>query len=658
MSLFISQKRNNLRLVLLFLPFLLYMNTVNNDYALDDSIVITQNSYVKQGISGISEIFSTETFTGFFKKQKDLVEGGRYRPLSLATFAVEYSIFGERPSVSHGINAFLFAIFCLILFEFIGLLFLNFGLADRHMMAAFIAVLIFAAHPIHTEVVANIKGRDELLAGIFCLLSFYCLIKSPDFYTKSKVITSGLLIFVGLLSKENVIMLIPIAFLYVIMLPKTINRKPAYFSLISITIGALLYLILRFSVIGGFGLEEPQELMNNPFLEAHNGEKIPTILYTLFMYLKLLIIPYPLTYDYYPYHISLQSWSSPVVIVSVLIHLILIFAGFYYYKKNHVISFSIFFYVIFLLPVSNLFINIGSFMNERFLFLPSIAFAILCGYYIDKLIKAGKMQPAPKRFFIVLFSAVLLLFSLITVKRNNDWKDNLTLFIHDVTISHESAKGNCAAGGVLYEAALKIDNEQKRMAMLKKSISYLDKSLSVYPVYIDALLLNGNARFELTKDLSQALVYYQRIFSLAPAYELAYKNLNTMLTVSKDPVARKKACNILLKRYPEDFNAIYQLGVTYGKMLNQMDSAVIYLSEAVRLEPKNKLANRDLGVAYAMNGKYSMSLPYLRKVVQISPEDPDNYINLGITYQKLGMQTEANVFFAKAEELKRRNPIN
>ena len=74
--------------ILMILVFILYANSLTLDYALDDSIVITDNQFTKEGISGIPDIFSYDTFVGFFGTQKQLVAGGRYRPLSLALFAI------------------------------------------------------------------------------------------------------------------------------------------------------------------------------------------------------------------------------------------------------------------------------------------------------------------------------------------------------------------------------------------------------------------------------------------------------------------------------------------------------------------------------------------------------------------------------------------
>ena len=80
-------------LIIFILPFALYISTLGFEYVLDDKIVIVDNQYTKKGFAGIKEIFTTESFQGYFGEQKNLLEGGRYRPLSIATFAVEYEFF-------------------------------------------------------------------------------------------------------------------------------------------------------------------------------------------------------------------------------------------------------------------------------------------------------------------------------------------------------------------------------------------------------------------------------------------------------------------------------------------------------------------------------------------------------------------------------------
>ena len=146
-------------LLIFVFAFLLYGNTLTHDYTLDDLIVIKDNSFTKKGFSGIKEIFSYDSFTGFFGTEKKLVAGGRYRPLSIATFAVEYAVMGGlNPFLSHLINVLLYALTGSIILILLNRLFKSPTGKPWYLSLAFIATVLFMAHPIHTEVVANIKG--------------------------------------------------------------------------------------------------------------------------------------------------------------------------------------------------------------------------------------------------------------------------------------------------------------------------------------------------------------------------------------------------------------------------------------------------------------------------------------------------------------------
>jgi len=79
-------------LLLFVVPFLLYAASFNYGFVLDDVIVLSENSFVKEGISGIGDILSNDVFTGYLGGQQDLVEGGRYRPLSLVTFTIDMTL--------------------------------------------------------------------------------------------------------------------------------------------------------------------------------------------------------------------------------------------------------------------------------------------------------------------------------------------------------------------------------------------------------------------------------------------------------------------------------------------------------------------------------------------------------------------------------------
>jgi protein O-mannosyl-transferase len=656
-----NRKSNNifsnpgtLRLIVVLLPLLLYLNTLQNEYALDDSIVITQNIFVQKGIHGLKEIFSADTFTGFFRQKKDLVEGSRYRPLSVATFAVEYQLWGLKPGLSHLINVIIYSVLCLLLFNTLLYLLNYFGMDKNSVQIAFFASLIFIVHPVHTEVVANIKGRDELFSVLFFLITLNLFLKYTENLKISYLLFSGISVFAGLLSKENTLFIWPVLAILILLNLRKYPLKRYLPFLAMLAAGTLTYMLIRISAVGEISAPGSKELMNNPFLHASAGQKYATILYTLLLYLKLLFIPHPLTYDYYPYHIALHDWSDIGVILSLFIYMGIIILSIRISRKHSLISFGILFYIITLLPLTNLLINIGSFMNERFLFLPGIGFSIVFGTIVASIIFQYKRESYQSKLSIALFSIVLLLFALMTISRNTQWKNNLTLFTHDVRISSGSAKGNCAAGGVLYETALTLKDKAEKMKMLEESIGYLQKSVKIYPGYIDALLLLGNASFEYNHDFQTVNTCYHRIFQLAPGYKLAISNYSNILSGCTDPLLRKNGFKKIIQLEPDNFEANYQLGITYGKMMGQMDTATMFLQNAVRINPENGGANRDLGVAYAMSGNYEASLPFFEKVIQLDPENPDNYINLGITFQNIGQSRKASEMFSKAEELRKK----
>lgn len=170
------------RLGILLLSILLYANTLSHDYTQDDAIVIYDNMFTTEGFSGISGLLKYDTFYGFFKEEgkASLVSGGRYRPLTPVMFAVGWQLFGKNPFIGHLWNLLFYAIIGLLIFELIR----RFSPRKRidWTIIAFVSALLFVAHPVHTEVVANIKGRDEIMTLLGALISLITAIKA--FQTK------------------------------------------------------------------------------------------------------------------------------------------------------------------------------------------------------------------------------------------------------------------------------------------------------------------------------------------------------------------------------------------------------------------------------------------------------------------------------------------
>lgn len=191
-------------LLLLVTCLVFYGNTIFNEYSLDDYIV-RDNYYVNQGLSGIYGIFTSN----YINDESGSYE---YRPIVLVTFAIEYFFFGKNTYISHGINILLYLITVLYLFYVFKKLLPNYNI-----VIPFLIAFLFCIHPIHTEVVASLKNRDELLAFLFSLVSLQTAV---SFVNKKKwisIIICVLSFCLAFLSKKSMIpfiAIIPIAIHY------------------------------------------------------------------------------------------------------------------------------------------------------------------------------------------------------------------------------------------------------------------------------------------------------------------------------------------------------------------------------------------------------------------------------------------------------------
>jgi hypothetical protein len=165
---FFSKQSFLLCAVLALLAVVLYSASFNYDYTYDDTAVVAQNRYVQKGFDGIGDILHSQYFEGFDAHMNAMA----YRPVSLISFAVEYEFFGQAAGPHHAVNIILYALTGILLFFTLHRLLRNY-----HYSLPFIIALLFVAHPIHAEVVANIKNRDELLGFFNFLVSILFLLK-------------------------------------------------------------------------------------------------------------------------------------------------------------------------------------------------------------------------------------------------------------------------------------------------------------------------------------------------------------------------------------------------------------------------------------------------------------------------------------------------
>jgi tetratricopeptide (TPR) repeat protein len=705
----------------LFTVFI-YSNTFDHEYALDDQLALYDNQFVIKGFKGIPDLLTNDAFVGLFgERGAQLISGGRYRPLSFVTFAIEWQFFGQNPHISHIINVFLYALLVGIVFLFTNLLIENFfsnSFKNKPVLAAYLLAFLFSIHPIHTEVVANIKGRDEILSMLFGFSALFLFLKKYETNNWYHAILIFILFFLALLSKEIAITYIFIFWL--ISFYKKTSFKGIFQNKLMILalLAALLYLFLRAKYTASSVNSFTTEILNNPFVNATFSERWGTILYSFWMYLKLLLVPYPLTHDYYFNQIPLVSMMSIWFIFGILLLGLLLF---YLYKTRYergVLQFGILFFISTFSIVSNIPFTVGIIMNERFMFLPSYGFLIIFVFGLLKLISKNK------NVGLLVFSIFFIFFSITTLLRNRAWKNNQTLFETDAITSNQSAKVATSLGGIYADMLDTLKYESQKEFYKIESKKWLTHSLNIYPTHSQTWLLLGNLYYKGKISNDSAILMYKKALEYRPggffdgyfnlgvvyfnnnqfdsalvyiekAYQVDPKNSETkelyarllaktgnvekaknIFDFNTSDIEKVKQMEILAEeaKIAGKFNEALELaekllsistenptgnyikGVCLARGFQKIEQAIPFLEKAIKSNPNNSVWNEDLAVAYGMTGQIAKTIPLLEKVIQSRPNDPNPYQNLAASYYQLGNMNKANFYAQKANQLKASKP--
>lgn len=641
-------------LVLFGLAIALYAYSVTFQYALDDQIYITSNNFTKQGFAGIADILGNESLVGFWGK-KELLEGARYRPIVMITYAIEYALFKENPMFSHFVNVLLYGLLGILLYRLLCRLLPASPDRAWYLSLPFVATALYIAHPLHVEFVANIKGRMEILAMLGLLGTLWYAFRYIDTKKMSYAALTGLIFFIALLTKENAI-----TFLAVVPLTMYFFGKPEAGDYIAVNAplwaATLCYFGVRYAVLGFITSNgvEATELLNNPFLGASIADKFATIFYTMGLYVKLLFAPFMLTHDYYPKQIPIITWADARAIVPLLLYIVMGVYALWGLGRKHLVAYGILFYLITFSIVSNLPFPIGSFMNDRFMDLPSVGFCIALAYWLTQSIPQFLPNPTQRHTVaLALFGVFLAFFSFRTLARVPAWYDNETLFLTDVDISTNSTKVNTSAGGTLIEKAARMpEGSPNRAETFDRGIKYLQRALDLYPNNPNALLLMGNAQYDYKRDYDTMFSFYLRLLSNEPDHQQVHQNLSMMAE------KEEKAENVdkLIRFYEEkvlplnanntlDYDA---LGVMYGKKKKDLDKSIFYFEKALQLDPKNIGAMQDMGIAYGMKGNLDKALELNQRVLELDANNAKAALNIAITYQGMGNKEKADFYFQKA----------
>ena len=658
-------KPEKIRLLILVLAIVVaYADTLTLHYASDDRMLIYENDYTLKGFKGIPEVMTEDAFTGFFGDSKTLVAGGRYRPLSQITFIIEYELFGGSirdqvgfhqdpkneqlfsdsilPVMQHGGNLILFILLCLSIYSVLKLLFPKLENEKWYFSVPFLATLLFALHPLHTEAVANIKGRDEIMSMLGAVLALYASLRFVSDRKWWWLLLSFVAMLFGIFSKENAITflaVVPLS-LWFVDVPK--KRGDYLLTLLPLVVASGLFLAARTHALGGMMNQSDSDLiLNNPFLHSTKAQTVATVILTWGIYLRLMLFPHPLTHDYYPHQIEITNFANPVVWFITAIIIGLIIFAIKTLKKKNITSYGILFFIITFSITSNLLFNVGTFMNERFLFTSLLGFTLIVAFLIQKLQKT-KVSGKVMTVSVIL---LCLLYGGRTAARNLVWYDDIKLFTTDVKTSKNSIKCNVSAGG----SYLKLYDRTGKKKYLKLAEEHLTQALKLGCNTAESYSLLGKLYF-LKEDYDRASKCYEIILATDPTDQMAANNLKLTKDMMRQNGAEQVSnlmeanrveeafalVNKLLEQDPNSAQLYNLLGRIYGEKKGNIDAAIPYLNKAIELDPNFVSAYENLGIAYATKGNFTKALELMQKALELDPENRHVMNNIAMLYGNMG----------------------
>ncbi len=558
--------------ILIFI-FIIYGNSLKNKYALDDDYVTVTNPKhpdnlrVAKGIKGIPEIFSSH-----YVQSKE--QSFEYRPIPLSTFAIEYQFFGSNPFISHFINVLIYALTCLLLFRILCKLLKNYNV-----VFPLLIIVLFIAHPIHTEVVSNIKCRDELLSFLFGICSLHFFLKTIEAENKKWmfILLAILLLLMALLCKKT-------ATLFIALIPLTIYffttiKLKRLFILSSIyLLSFLLFIIIQRALVHDIPVLREFAFFENPlFYEPNFFKRIPIAFYTMGYYLRLLVFPYPLC-SYYGYNtIPMVGFGSPIVIASAIFYFAMGVYALVKLPKKNILSYGIIVFLIGVYPFANINTPVVGIVGERFIYIASLGFCVATAYlllfafkvdYKNSAIGLKVLNPSFTKIILI----ILFLFSVLTISRNNKWKDVLTLFRNDVQQYEKSCNLHYLIGTTLYPEILNTARGAKKDAMIKEATFHYKQALQ--------LMIEG------------------------------------------------------IEKYPKDFTTLSNIGTIYVNVLNDAVSAQPYFKKSLAVNPNNIVAQYNFAFCYEKRNLADSAIISYEKMVAANTTYPLVYIQLHELYIK------------------------
>ncbi len=592
-------------LLIAVLGFLAYGNSLQGQFLLDDSYLVTGNVHVKDW-SHVGKIFTEDIGAGAGDTYSF------YRPLQTLTYMVDYSIGRLNPTVYHVTNVLWHILAAAGVFAFI------YTLCGDRLLAGMTAAL-FVVHPVHTEAVSYISGRSDPLALFFLMLAFVLYLRQLS--RPAGLLWAGMVLsYTAALASREVAVIFPLLLLLYHFVFKKKIRNKEFFSIVAVT---CLYVLLRLTVL--------RDLLSYVSDMAPLSRRLPGFFVAVAGYVGLLTLPLDLHMEYGS---RLFSFLDPRALAGLGILAALVILFLRLRSRRPLVSFSIGWFLVGLLPVSNIF-PINAYMAEHWLYMPCVGFFLAVALAAKRLgTRQGTRLPG-----VALLLGLFAFYLFLTVRQNEYWSEPLVFYTRTLRYSPDNP-----------EMLNNLGNVYRDRGEYEKAVGLFGQAIALRSDYREAYNNLGVAYHKMGR-LEDAIASFKKAMEISPDYTVAYNNLSAVYQEMGKGDEVIASYRQILDADPENLQALNNLAVT---LVNEgaYDEAIALYEKAIALNPDYPGAHNNLGSVYEKTGRLDEAVASYRKASALDPGYEDPHFNLGNIYRKKKMFREAAASYKRAIALK------
>ncbi|XP_032878990.1 protein O-mannosyl-transferase TMTC4 isoform X2 [Amblyraja radiata] len=649
------------------LALLCFGISYNGDFVFDDSEAIINNKDLRPETSlghlWEHDFWGTNLISNTSHKS--------YRPLTVLTFRLNYLVAGGlHPIGFHVVNIALHSMISVMTLDVFSVLLgglVHDGqgqLLNKAPKASFLAAMLFAIHPVHTESVAGIVGRADLLCALFFLLSFISYCKAFRKYDVAAefslcwIFASLLLCAVAMLCKEQGITVLGVNIVFDALVvckmdilqlgvtllgkDKTSERSLSWkrgfctrVLLVSSGGAALLYGRWRIMGTGPPLFTE----VDNPASFA-DSSLVRTINYNYYYSLNawLLVCPWWLCFDWSMGCLPLINSVGDFRILA-LFTLWFFLIGITWqglFSKNpderRILASGIALVIIPFLPASNVFFRVGFVIAERVIYLSSAGYCILLSYAMCVLSRKGRLI---KTILSVALGGMVILNITQCIRRSDHWRSEESLFTSALSVCPFNAKVHYNVGKNLADRGRE-----------ESAIQFYREAVRLHPKYVHAMNNLGNILKE-RKELHEAEQLLSRAVAIQPDFAAAWMNLGIVQNSLRKFEEAEKSYRTAIRyrrRYPDCY---YNLGRLYADLHRNVDALNAW-QNATLLKPNHGLAWNNMIILLDNTGNLAKAEAVGKEALKMLPNDHTIMFSFANVLGKLKKYKESENLFLKA----------